>query len=97
MASRLPGKLSMRGAWLFARAGESIWIHRDEESGLKLCFDGPSGVRHSFSFDDEQQVRDFLSTVEDHLIETGWTFQRYESDADIERRRLPSMRNRLSH
>jgi len=87
----------MRSAWLFARAGESIWIHRDEESDLKLCFDGPSGVRHSFTFANEEKVRDFLSTVEDHLIETGWTFQRYESDADIERRRRRGLRPRISH
>jgi hypothetical protein len=80
----------MTGAWLFARDGKSFWIECRDEANLevRLDLDGPEGLRRSFTFTTERELQDFLTGVEERLLETGWTFQRYESgDAGVSRNR----------
>jgi hypothetical protein len=81
----------VRGAWLFARDGESFWIRRCDDRDLEVRLNGPSGF-HTYQFSDEDELEEFLANVEERLLDTGWTFQRFESDeerrASVERRRV---------
>ena len=89
----MPQLFCVRGAWLFAREGESIWIQRSDDADLEVCLNGPSGTRRSYTFDTERELEEFLANIEDRLLDTGWTFQRFESDesrrSGLDRRRFP--------
>jgi hypothetical protein len=78
VAARLPWRRVMTGAWLFARGGKSFWIQRHDGTGLEVTLDGTHSVRRFFTFTSEQELEAFLAAIEQRLMETGWTFQRYE-------------------
>jgi hypothetical protein len=76
-----------KGAWLFVRGGESIWIQRSEEGAFDLAMHGPSFTRHHYSFRDGRELNAFLANAEQRLVPAGWTLQRFGPGED--RRRSP--------
>lgn len=81
----------MTGAWLYARQGESLAIERLDETSLDLRAEGDADWHRSYTFGSDIELQDFLVRLEQHLLETGWTFQRFESEemrrAHVQRRR----------
>jgi hypothetical protein len=83
--------LMVRGAWLFVRGGESIWIQRSDRGAYELAMHGPSINRHHYSFRDARELGDFLANVEQRLIPAGWTLQRFGPGQD-RRSNAPDLR-----
>lgn len=67
---------------MFARRGESLSIERRDPGALNVFVTGDAGLQRSYIFATEEELSDFLARLEEHLLEAGWTFQRFESEAD---------------
>ena len=87
VAAALLSCWSVRGAWLFVRDGESIWLQRSAD-GQRVVLHARTH-RREFVFHGELELLDFLNDVERRLVPKGWSLQPLVEDPPAKTEDLP--------
>lgn len=72
----------MKGAWLFVRGSDSVWVQRPSETTFDLVVHGPLSTVRNYSFGSEGELDGFLGNVETRLLCAGWMLERFDPGDD---------------